>query len=104
DEASLRSAVKEALVLGHGTFIALLNVTTGTAKDIEKRRAKGINTKAKKLTFSTKRACPNCGTSFPEPDPRLFSYNSRHGWCKSCFGTGIKLKGFTADQTGEEKA
>ena len=31
--------------------------------------------------FSVKRACPSCGTSFPELDPRLFSYNSRHGWC-----------------------
>ena len=30
--------------------------------------------------FSTKRACPNCGTGFPELDPRLFSFNSRHGW------------------------
>ena len=39
--------------------------------------------------FSTKRACPNCGTGFPELDPRLFSFNSKHGWCKSCFGTGL---------------
>jgi excinuclease ABC subunit A len=31
--------------------------------------------------FSTKRACPSCGTSYPELDPRLFSYNSKHGWC-----------------------
>ena len=31
--------------------------------------------------FSTKRACPSCGRSFPELDPRLFSFNSKHGWC-----------------------
>ena len=31
--------------------------------------------------FSTKRACPVCGTSYPELDPRMFSYNSKHGWC-----------------------
>ena len=52
--------------------------------------------------FSTKRACPNCGTGFPELDPRLFSFNSRHGWCKSCFGTGLALPEFDAEQTGEE--
>jgi len=52
--------------------------------------------------FSTRRACPGCGRSFAEPDPRLFSYNSKHGWCESCFGTGLGLKGFDAEQTGEE--
>ncbi len=53
-------------------------------------------------SFSTKRACPSCGTSFPEPDPRLFSYNSKHGWRPSCFGTGVELTGFDAEQSGEE--
>ena len=53
--------------------------------------------------FSTRRACPSCGRSFPEPDPRLFSFNSRHGWCERCFGTGLELKGFDEEQTGEER-
>ncbi|MFN7778892.1 MAG: excinuclease ABC subunit UvrA [Betaproteobacteria bacterium] len=52
--------------------------------------------------YSTKRACPSCGKSFAEPDPRLFSYNSKHGWCTACYGTGLKLQGFDAEQTGEE--
>jgi excinuclease ABC subunit A len=52
--------------------------------------------------FSTKRACPKCGTGFPELDPRLFSFNSKHGWCKSCFGTGLQLPQFDAEQSGEE--
>src|SRR5208337_4462343 len=52
--------------------------------------------------FSTKRACPNCGTGFPELDPRLFSFNSRHGWCNSCFGTGLQMAEFDAEQSGEE--
>src|SRR6266436_10105407 len=42
-------------------------------------------------TFSTKRACPSCGRSFAELDPRLFSFNSKHGWCPGCYGTGLKL-------------
>jgi excinuclease ABC subunit A len=41
--------------------------------------------------FSTKRACPVCSTSYAELDPRLFSYNSKHGWCPDCVGTGVKL-------------
>jgi len=41
--------------------------------------------------FSTKRACPVCGTSYPELDPRMFSYNSKHGWCTTCVGTGLAL-------------
>ena len=60
----------------------------------------------KPQSFSTKRACPSCGRGFAEPDPRLFSYNSRHGWCASCFGTGLELKdvGWDAERsrTGAE--
>jgi excinuclease ABC subunit A len=41
--------------------------------------------------FSTLRACPVCSTSYAELDPRLFSYNSKHGWCPDCVGTGVKL-------------
>jgi excinuclease ABC subunit A len=41
--------------------------------------------------FSTKRACPVCSTSYAELDPRLFSYNSKHGWCPECVGTGVRL-------------
>ncbi|MBS0318892.1 MAG: excinuclease ABC subunit A, partial [Proteobacteria bacterium] len=41
--------------------------------------------------FSTRRACPVCATSYAELDPRLFSYNSKHGWCPDCVGTGVRL-------------
>ncbi len=41
--------------------------------------------------FSTKRACRSCGRSFPQLDPRLFSYNSKHGWCAACYGTGLQI-------------
>jgi excinuclease ABC subunit A len=41
--------------------------------------------------FSTRRACPVCERSYAELDPRLFSYNSKHGWCPDCVGTGVKL-------------
>ena len=64
--------------------------------------AEGWTVSLQQKSFSTKRACSSCGTSFPEADPRLFSYNSKHGWCPGCFGTGLKLAGFDAEQSGEE--
>ena len=54
-------------------------------------------------SLSTQRACPGCGQSFEEPDPRLFSYNSKHGWCPSCYGTGVQLADFDGAQSGEEE-
>jgi excinuclease ABC subunit A len=52
--------------------------------------------------YSTERACPSCSRSFEPLDPRLFSYNSRYGWCPECFGTGVDLSGFDEEQSGEE--
>ena len=48
--------------------------------------------KPKVQVFSIKRSCPSCGTSFSELDPRLFSFNSKHGWCEGCFGTGPRAR------------
>ncbi|MDA0578753.1 MAG: excinuclease ABC subunit A, partial [Verrucomicrobia bacterium] len=52
--------------------------------------------------YSTRRACVRCARSFAEIDPRMFSFNSKHGWCAACFGTGLRMRGFDAEQTGEE--
>ncbi len=38
--------------------------------------------------FSTRYACAACGASFPEIEPRSFSFNSPHGACPKCEGTG----------------
>ncbi|WP_028884000.1 excinuclease ABC subunit UvrA [Taylorella asinigenitalis] len=48
-----------------------------------------LNSKGEQKYFSTKRACPVCSSAFPEPDPRMFSYNSSQGWCPDCMGTGL---------------
>ncbi|MEK7721396.1 MAG: excinuclease ABC subunit UvrA, partial [Elusimicrobiota bacterium] len=42
--------------------------------------------------YSEKNACPSCTISFPELEPRLFSFNSPHGACAECGGLGIKLE------------
>ena len=41
-------------------------------------------------TFSTEYSCPNDGFSFPEIEPRLFSFNSPYGQCHYCTGLGTK--------------
>lgn len=102
DELALRQAIRKALEHGHGTLSVLPELTADSNAPLDVRRASGIDGSPQALRFSVKRACPCCGTSFPEPDPRMFSYNSKHGWCPGCFGTGLQLKGFDAEQTGEE--
>jgi excinuclease ABC subunit A len=42
------------------------------------------------LVFSEKFACLNCGTSMPELEPRIFSFNSPHGCCERCHGLGFQ--------------
>lgn len=42
------------------------------------------------LLYSTLLACSQCGTSFEEVSPRLFSFNSPYGACSACHGLGIR--------------
>ncbi|STO13644.1 Excinuclease ABC subunit A [[Flavobacterium] thermophilum] len=44
------------------------------------------------LLFSEKHACPYCGFSIGELEPRLFSFNSPYGACPDCDGLGVKLE------------
>jgi excinuclease ABC subunit A len=125
NEAPLRALLTQALEFGHGIVNVLwpLDQLFAAAaphpgplpvigergpqppRPPQRERAGGEGLAWSSLShrvFSTKRACPVCSRSFPEPDPRLFSYNSKHGWCPDCFGTGLTLPGFDAEQTGEE--
>jgi excinuclease ABC subunit A len=54
-------------------------------------------TEAAPLVFSSKMACPHCGYSVPELEPRLFSFNAPHGACTKCDGLGA-LQIFDADR------
>ncbi len=88
NEAALRLALTVALQHGKGQVHVLAPLD-----GLQGAMIAGTSTKAigKLEAFSTKRACPVCSTSYPELDPRLFSYNSKHGWCPDCVGTGVKL-------------
>jgi excinuclease ABC subunit A len=80
-----------------------LHAALARALDFGKGLVHVLGPKSDAVTvFSTKRACPSCGRSFSELDPRLFSFNSKHGWCAGCYGTGVEMPGFDEEQTGEE--
>jgi len=85
--AALRALLHAALEHGNG----VAQVLGATGRSVGRLES-----------YSVRRACPRCQKSFAELDPRLFSYNSRHGWCEGCYGTGLRLEGFDAEQTGEE--
>ncbi|MDP9046311.1 MAG: excinuclease ABC subunit UvrA [Pseudomonadota bacterium] len=87
-EAALRALLANALELGKGVM-HLLAPLDGLEGAMLSAGPTGHIGAVK--VFSTKRACPTCGTSCPELDPRMFSYNSKHGWCTLCVGTGLKL-------------
>ena len=88
NEAALRQALTTALQHGKGVVHVLAPLdglrgtmmSGGSAKNLGRLQAS-----------STQRACPVCAMSYPELDPRLFSYNSKHGWCPDCVGTGVRL-------------
>ena len=74
----LRPLVEQAIKMGKGTLRLLL-----ADKTIQ--------------VLNTEMSCPGCGTSFEELDPRLFSFNSPHGWCKDCRGFGFQVHSHGAD-------
>ncbi len=89
NESAISALIQQTLELSNG----LLMTTPSKAK---------AGQRGADILYSTQRACPSCGDSFDELDPRLFSYNSKHGWCTSCFGTGEVIENFEEEQTGEE--
>ena len=93
----MRQLVERALELGHGAVQILWPLTR-----LQTALQRSQDARLEHRLFSLHRTCPSCARAFPEPDPRLFSYNSKHGWCPQCFGTGLALEGFKAEHSGEE--
>jgi excinuclease ABC subunit A len=67
-----------------------LNLANSIARALEigKGLIKLFTADKKFILLSTNSSCPSCNTSFEELDPRLFSFNSPHGWCPDCRGHG----------------
>jgi excinuclease ABC subunit A len=73
DRVRLIDSLETALRIGNG--LAIAQVLDGA-----------------ELTFSEKFACPSCGISFGEIEPRNFSFNSPHGACPACTGLGTTME------------
>ena len=73
----LSESVETALEIADGTVIALREAGDGPAKE---------------EFFSQHGACPECGISLPEMEPRLFSFNAPQGACPECTGLGNMLE------------
>ncbi len=79
DIARLSEDIEKALEIGKG----LITITTSEAK---------TKKEANEKLFSKHFACPKCGITLPELEPRNFSFNSPHGACPECSGLGTKLE------------
>ena len=81
EKARLADSVETALRLGNSVML----VSDTTDPDRVRDRL-----------FSERFACPACGISLPEIEPRTFSFNSPHGACPTCTGLGSQME-FDAD-------
>ncbi len=79
-----RRLVEAALALGRGTLYV-------------------FDARGRETVYSTQLFCPGTGRSFDELEPRLFSFNSPHGWCPACQGFGTLLEVATEGETEAER-
>lgn len=84
DRARVAQGVEQGLKFGEGELIVSKILDSGFS----------IPEKPKKMQdelFSEKLACPVCGISIAEVEPRIFSFNTPHGACPTCNGLGNLL-------------
>ncbi len=89
----LAESVEATLASSQGILIVL--------KRVEDDSEKGWH--EEEVFFSQKNACPDCGISIPELQPRLFSFNNPFGACPECTGIGEKMD-FDPDKICPDKS
>ncbi|MCK9393615.1 MAG: excinuclease ABC subunit UvrA [Candidatus Paceibacterota bacterium] len=67
-----------------------LNEAIENAIDMSNNLCSVVYSDNEEQIFSTEFSCPKCGFSFPEIEPRLFSFNSPYGFCSECHGLGTE--------------
>ena len=77
----LAESVEAALQSAGGVLIVLRRIDDDSEKGWHEEE----------VFFSQKNACPDCGISIPELQPRLFSFNNTFGACPECTGLGEKM-------------
>jgi excinuclease ABC subunit A len=86
DRFKVRSDLQNRLA---ESFETALNLADDIAI-IASMDGKPLDGDSEEITFLAKFACPHCGYSIPELEPRLFSFNNPAGACPSCDGLGVK--------------
>ena len=85
-----------ALVVGHLPAKDLPRVVS-TALEEGEGTLLVLTSKGNEEIFSLSGLCPDCGLGVPSLDPRLFSFNSPHGFCPGCQGLGVVENEGSAD-------
>jgi excinuclease ABC subunit A len=89
----VRSRLGESLQLAIRHGVGLVTTIYLEPEQEAKARANGGGEKYwTERLFSTTYACPDCGISFEELEPRTFSFNSPYGACPTCEGMGVRVE------------
>ncbi|HEX5990083.1 MAG TPA: excinuclease ABC subunit UvrA [Solirubrobacterales bacterium] len=87
-KTDLRRRLSESVEAAAGLAAGLVEVEIVEGKGAA--GSKGAEHPGGTMLFSEQFACLNCGTSIPELEPRIFSFNSPHGACDRCHGLGFQ--------------
>jgi len=87
-KSELRRRLSESVEAASGLAAGLVEVEIVEGKGAAGR--KDAEYPGGVMLFSEQFACLNCGTSIPELEPRIFSFNSPHGACDRCHGLGFQ--------------
>jgi excinuclease ABC subunit A len=87
-KSDLRRRLSESVEAAAGLAAGLVEVEILEGKGAA--GSKGGEHPGGTMLFSEQFACLNCGTSIPELEPRIFSFNSPHGACDRCHGLGFQ--------------
>jgi excinuclease ABC subunit A len=85
--------------LGREPTVAEMDALVAKALAAGRGVIKLLDAKGKSTVLNSRRCCPDCGDSFDDLDPRLFSFNSPHGWCQTCRGYGTLRGNMELDTT-----
>jgi len=89
----LTDSIETTLRLSSGIATVLVEPGRSTAETLKTNAGtEKAAPAARELTFSERLACVECGLSFEELAPRLFSFNSPYGACPDCTGLGVKIE------------
>ncbi|GAT35551.1 excinuclease ABC subunit A [Terrimicrobium sacchariphilum] len=72
------------------------------AIELGKGSARVRDSKGEYHILSSEMNCPSCARAFEPLDPRLFSFNSPHGWCTHCRGFGVVWESFSKKEFDSE--